>query len=237
MTPPFVHESAYVDEGAVIGEGSKVWHFCHVMPGAVIGRDCSLGQNVVVMGGTRIGDNVKIQNNVSIYEGVELEDDVFCGPSMVFTNVVNPRSHVPRKHEYRKTLVKRGASIGANATIVCGVTIGAYALIGAGSVVTRDVPPHAMVRGNPAQVYEKGLNQRVVVIEFDSIAKATAANIDSKKNLVASSMPEYDSDATPPPLPTSRNHPVAPAMPLPSPNAMAYPTAQNTTSEIGRAHV
>ena len=151
MTPPFVHESAYVDEGAVIGEGSKVWHFCHVMPGAVIGRDCSLGQNVVVMGGTRIGDNVKIQNNVSIYEGVELEDDVFCGPSMVFTNVVNPRSHVPRKHEYRKTLVKRGASIGANATIVCGVTLGEYAFIGAGAVVTRDVPAHALMTGVPAR--------------------------------------------------------------------------------------
>ena len=151
MTPPFVHESAYVDEGAVIGEGSKVWHFCHVMPGAVIGRDCSLGQNVVVMGGTRIGDNVKIQNNVSIYEGVELEDDVFCGPSMVFTNVVNPRSHVPRKHEYRKTLVKRGASIGANATIVCGVTLGEYAFIGAGAVVTRDVAPGTTVVGNPAR--------------------------------------------------------------------------------------
>ena len=152
MTPPFVHESAYVDEGAVIGEGSKVWHFCHVMPGAVIGRDCSLGQNVVVMGGTRIGDNVKIQNNVSIYEGVELEDDVFCGPSMVFTNVVNPRSHVPRKHEYRKTLVKRGASIGANATIVCGHTIGRYAFIGAGTVVTKDVPDHALVVGNPGRI-------------------------------------------------------------------------------------
>jgi UDP-2-acetamido-3-amino-2,3-dideoxy-glucuronate N-acetyltransferase len=151
MTPPFVHESAYVDDGAVLGEGTKVWHFCHVMPGAVIGRNCSLGQNVVVMNGTRMGDNVKIQNNVSIYEGVELEDDVFCGPSMVFTNVVNPRSHVSRKHEYRKTLVKRGASIGANATIVCGVTLGEYAFVGAGAVVTRDVPAHALVTGVPAR--------------------------------------------------------------------------------------
>jgi len=139
-TDPFVHESSYVDDGATVGAGTKIWHFCHVMPGAVIGRDCSLGQNVVVMGGTRIGNNVKIQNNVSIYEGVELEDDVFCGPSMVFTNVVNPRSHVPRKHEYRKTHVRRGATIGANATIVCGATLGEYCFVGAGAVVTRDVP-------------------------------------------------------------------------------------------------
>jgi UDP-2-acetamido-3-amino-2,3-dideoxy-glucuronate N-acetyltransferase len=147
---PFVHESSYVDDGAVIGEGTKVWHFCHVMPGAVIGKDCSLGQNVVVMGGTRIGNNVKIQNNVSIYEGVELEDDVFCGPSMVFTNVVNPRSAVSRKHEYQKTLVRRGATIGANATIVCGITLGEYAFIGAGAVVTKDVPAHALMTGVPA---------------------------------------------------------------------------------------
>ena len=150
-TPPYVHESAYVDDGAVIGDGTKVWHFCHVMPGSVIGAGCSLGQNVVVMGGTKIGNNVKIQNNVSIYEGVELEDDVFCGPSMVFTNVINPRSHVPRKDEYKKTLVKRGATIGANATIVCGVTLGEYCFVGAGAVVTHDVPAHALVAGVPAK--------------------------------------------------------------------------------------
>lgn len=151
MSDPFIHESAYVDEGATIGAGTKVWHFCHVLGGAVIGERCSLGQNVVVMNGVRIGNNVKIQNNVSVYEGVELEDDVFCGPSMVFTNVINPRSHVPRKDEYRRTLVKRGASIGANATIVCGATLGEYCFIGAGSVVLGDVPAYALVVGVPGR--------------------------------------------------------------------------------------
>ena len=147
----FAHESSYVDDGAHIGNGTKVWHFSHVMPGAVIGERCNLGQNVVVMPGTKIGNNVKIQNNVSIYEGVELEDDVFCGPSCVFTNVMNPRSHVSRKNEYRRTLVKRGGSIGANATIVCGVTLGEYAFIGAGAVVTSDVPAYGLMVGVPAR--------------------------------------------------------------------------------------
>src|SRR5712671_3630048 len=147
----FVHESSYVDDGAVIGAGTKIWHFSHVLAGAVIGARCNLGQNVVVMPGTRIGDNVKVQNNVSIYEGVELENDVFCGPSCVFTNVLNPRSHVSRKHEYRKTLVKRGGTIGANATIICGVTLGEYAFIGAGAVVTADVPAYALMVGVPAR--------------------------------------------------------------------------------------
>jgi UDP-2-acetamido-3-amino-2,3-dideoxy-glucuronate N-acetyltransferase len=146
----FVHESSFVDQPCRIGKGTKIWHFCHIMQDAVIGERCNLGQNVVVSTGCVIGNNVKIQNNVSIYTGVVLEDDVFCGPSAVFTNVVNPRSHVPRKHEYRQTLVKRGASIGANATVVCGITIGRYAFVGAGAVVTRDVPDHALVYGTPA---------------------------------------------------------------------------------------
>jgi UDP-2-acetamido-3-amino-2,3-dideoxy-glucuronate N-acetyltransferase len=151
MSDAMIHPSAFVDAGAQIGAGTKVWHFCHVMPGAVIGAHCSLGQNVVVMNGVRLGTNVKVQNNVSIYEGVEIEDDVFCGPSMVFTNVINPRSAVSRKHEYRRTLVRRGASIGANATIVCGVVIGQFAFIGAGAVVTKDVPDHALMTGVPAK--------------------------------------------------------------------------------------
>jgi UDP-2-acetamido-3-amino-2,3-dideoxy-glucuronate N-acetyltransferase len=151
MADYFVHESSYVDEGAKIGAGTKIWHFSHVMPGAVIGERCNLGQNVVVMSGTRLGRNVKVQNNVSIYEGVVLEDDVFCGPSCVFTNVVNPRSHVSRKSEYQRTLVRRGASIGANATILCGITLGEYSFIGAGAVVRSDVPAYALMVGVPAR--------------------------------------------------------------------------------------
>jgi UDP-2-acetamido-3-amino-2,3-dideoxy-glucuronate N-acetyltransferase len=147
----FVHSSAVVDEPCEIGDGTKIWHFSHVMSGSDIGRNCILGQNVHVASGVRIGNNVKIQNNVSLYTGVELEDDVFCGPSMVFTNVITPRSHVNRKAEYQRTLVKRGASLGANSTIVCGTTIGRYAFIGAGAVVTRDVPDHALMVGVPAR--------------------------------------------------------------------------------------
>ena len=145
------HETAVIDDGAEIGNGTKIWHFSHVMPGAVIGESCSLGQNVYIGGGVRIGRNVKIQNNVSVYDGVELEDDVFCGPSMVFTNVINPRSKIVRKNEYKQTRVKKGATIGANATIVCGVTIGTYAFIGAGAVITKDVPAHALMTGVPAK--------------------------------------------------------------------------------------
>jgi UDP-2-acetamido-3-amino-2,3-dideoxy-glucuronate N-acetyltransferase len=148
----WAHATAVVDEPSEIGTGSKIWHFSHVMSGARIGRDCILGQNVFVADGVSIGNNVKIQNNVSVYEGVELEDDVFCGPSMVFTNVVNPRSHVPRRDEFQKTLVRRGATIGANATVLCGVTLGTYSFVGAGAVVTRDVPSYALVTGVPATI-------------------------------------------------------------------------------------
>lgn len=148
----FSHPTAIIDPGAEIGEGTKVWHFSHVMSGAHLGRGCNLGQNVFVAAGVTVGDNVKIQNNVSLYAGVEVADDVFLGPSMVFTNVINPRSHVSRKDEYQRTLVGRGVTIGANATIVCGITLGEYAFVGAGAVVTRDVPSHALVHGSPARV-------------------------------------------------------------------------------------
>lgn len=152
MADYFIHESSYVDEGAEIGAGTKIWHFCHVMPRTRIGERCNIGQNVFIQSDVQIGNNVKIQNNVSVYTGVILEDDVFLGPSMVFTNVVNPRSHVNRKEEYQTTLVKRGASIGANATVVCGVTLGQYCFIGAGAVVTKDVPDYALVYGNPGRI-------------------------------------------------------------------------------------
>ena len=146
----FVHESAYLDEPSDIGEGTKIWHFCHVMSGAKIGKACILGQNVFVASGVTVGDNVKIQNNVSLYAGVTLEDDVFCGPSCVFTNVTNPRSQILRKDEYRPTVVRRGATIGANATIVCGSTIGRYAFVAAGALVRADVPDYALMTGVPA---------------------------------------------------------------------------------------
>lgn len=151
MTAPFIHPSAIVDADVAIGDATKVWHFCHLLSGTRIGRRCVLGQNVMVGPDVRIGDGCKIQNNVSLYNGVTLEDDVFCGPSCVFTNVLTPRAFVERKDEFAPTLVCRGATIGANATILCGNTIGRYAMIGAGAIVTRDVPAHALVVGNPGR--------------------------------------------------------------------------------------
>lgn len=148
----YVHESSYVDEPCKIGEGTKIWHFSHIMSGSQIGCNCNIGQNVVISPEVIIGNNVKIQNNVSVYTGVICEDDVFLGPSAVFTNVINPRSHIIRRNEYRKTIVKKGASIGANATIICGHNIGRYALVGAGAVVTKDIPDFALVVGNPARI-------------------------------------------------------------------------------------
>lgn len=150
----FIHESAYIDELVKIGKGTKIWHFSHIMKGAELGENCTIGQNVFIGPSVRIGNNAKIQNNVSVYEGVTLEDDVFCGPSMVFTNVDRPRSAYPREHDdYLPTLVKRGATIGANATIVCGHTLGEYCFIGAGAVVTKDIPAYAIVYGNPARIH------------------------------------------------------------------------------------
>lgn len=151
MSDSFVHPTSVVDPGAEIGEGTKIWHFSHVAAGAQIGKNCVLGQNVYIGARVQIGNGVKIQNNVSIYEEVTLEDNVFCGPSCVFTNVINPRSHISRKKEFRRTRVKKGATVGANATIICGITLGEYSFIGAGSVVTKDVPPHALMFGNPAR--------------------------------------------------------------------------------------
>ena len=145
------HATAIIDEGATIGTGTKIWHFSHIMSGAVIGENCTIGQNVLVSNQAILGNNVKVQNNVSVYTGVVCEDDVFLGPSCVFTNVINPRSFISRKAEFRPTLVKKGATIGANATIICGVTVGEYAMIGAGAVVTKDVPDYALIVGNPGR--------------------------------------------------------------------------------------
>jgi UDP-2-acetamido-3-amino-2,3-dideoxy-glucuronate N-acetyltransferase len=151
LPAPFVHESSYADEGVQLGPGTKVWHFCHLMPGAVLGERCNLGQNVFVGKNVQLGSNVKVQNNVAIYEGVYIESDVFLGPSMVFTNVYNPRAAVNRRGEYTPTYVRRGATIGANATIICGVELGAWCFIGAGAVINRDVPPYALMVGVPAR--------------------------------------------------------------------------------------
>lgn len=178
----YSHETAIIDEGCAIGEGVKIWHFSHVMPNCIIGDKCNIGQNVVISPEVVLGQNVKIQNNVSIYTGVTCEDDVFLGPSMVFTNVINPRSAVNRKTEYAKTVVKKGASIGANATIVCGHDIGAFAFIGAGAVVTKDVPDYALLVGNPARqigwVSEYGHR-----LNFDENGIATCPETDQKYEL------------------------------------------------------
>jgi UDP-2-acetamido-3-amino-2,3-dideoxy-glucuronate N-acetyltransferase len=166
MIQYFAHPSAVIDENCEIGEGTKIWHFSHIMSGSKIGRKCNIGQNVVISPQVVLGENVKVQNNVSIYTGVICEDDVFLGPSMVFTNVINPRSAVSRKDEYKKTVVRKGASIGANATIVCGNEIGEYAMIGAGAVVTKEVPPYALVYGNPSR--QKGwVSEYGHKLEFD----------------------------------------------------------------------
>jgi UDP-2-acetamido-3-amino-2,3-dideoxy-glucuronate N-acetyltransferase len=170
LAAPQIHESSYIDADVSIGDGTSIWHFCHVLTGSRIGEQCRIGQNVVIGPRVSIGSNVKIQNNVSVYEGVTLEDDVFCGPSLVFTNVLTPRSAFPRNRsdDVLPTLVQRGASLGANATIVCGCTIGAFALVGAGSVVTKDVPPHAVVYGNPARQHGWAC-ECGIILEFVSV--------------------------------------------------------------------
>jgi len=170
----FAHPSAIIDEGCTIGDGTKIWHFSHIMPGCIIGNNCNIGQNVVVSPKVTLGNNVRVQNNVSIYEGVSCEDDVFLGPSMVFTNVFNPRSAVSRKSEYMQTLVRKGASIGANATIVCGNEIGEYAFIGAGTVITKPVPAYALVVGNPGR--QTGwMSEYGHKLNFDREGKATCS--------------------------------------------------------------
>ena len=179
MIDYFTHNTAVIDENCSIGTNTKIWHFSHIMPNSIIGKDCNIGQNVVISPEVVLGNNVKVQNNVSIYTGVICQDDVFLGPSMVFTNVINPRSAIQRKNEYKKTLVKKGASIGANATIICGNTIGEFAFIGAGSVVTKDVLPYALVVGNPSKqigwVSEYGHR-----LEFDEKGFATCKESNQK---------------------------------------------------------
>lgn len=186
-TDIYIHPTAVVDAGALIGNGSKVWHFCHVMPQAVIGEACVLGQNVFVGDRVCIGNGVKIQNNVSLYEGMVVEDGVFIGPSVVFTNIINPRSFIERKNEFRKTLVRTGATLGANATILCGITIGRYAFVGAGSVLTKNVPDHALVFGNPA-IQTGWMSEAGYKLEFDedglALCSRTQERYELKDNLV-----------------------------------------------------
>ncbi len=172
MENVFVHPTAIVDDGALIGEGSRIWHFCHIMPGAKLGEKCVLGQNVFVGPGVQIGNGVKIQNNVSVYQGVVIEDDVFCGPSMVFTNVINPRSAIERKDAFKSTLIRKGATIGANATIICGIELGHHCFIGAGAVVTKEVLPYELWIGNPARRIG-WMSERGVRLHFDINGYAT----------------------------------------------------------------
>jgi UDP-2-acetamido-3-amino-2,3-dideoxy-glucuronate N-acetyltransferase len=179
----FAHESAVIDEGCIIGSGTKIWHFSHIMPDCKIGQNCNIGQNVVVSPGVVLGKNVKVQNNVSIYTGVTCEDDVFLGPSMVFTNIINPRSAVVRRDQYIKTLIKKGATIGANATIICGINIGEYSLIGAGAVVTKDILPYALVIGNPAR--QKGwVSEYGHTLKFDDKGYASCPESKVKYQLI-----------------------------------------------------
>jgi UDP-2-acetamido-3-amino-2,3-dideoxy-glucuronate N-acetyltransferase len=178
----FAHDTAIIDEGCSIGEGTKIWHFSHLMPNCTIGNHCNIGQNVVISPDVKLGNNVKVQNNVSIYTGVECEDDVFLGPSMVFTNVVNPRSAIVRKGQYTKTIVRKGASIGANSTIVCGHDIGEYAFIGAGAVVTKEVLPYALVVGNPAKQIG-WMSEFGIRLEFDKEGLAICAESQEKYRL------------------------------------------------------
>ena len=189
----FAHPTAVIDEGCEIGPGVKIWHFSHIMPGCTIGENCNIGQNVVVSPGVTLGRNVKVQNNVSIYEGVSCEDDVFLGPSMVFTNVINPRSAITRKNEYKRTIVKRGASIGANATIICGNAIGEYSFIGAGAVVTKEVLPYALVIGNPAR--QTGwVSEHGIKLNFDKEGNAICTESGEKYTLKDNRVTKVKSD-------------------------------------------
>lgn len=182
----FQHPSAIVDEGATVGAGTKIWHFCHLMPGAVVGANCILGQNVFVDNNVQVGNGVKIQNNVSLYNGVFIEDDVFLGPSVVFTNVVNPRSFIERKMEFRKTVVRRGATIGANATLICGIEVSEYSFVGAGSVVTKDVRPFSLVYGNPAthKAWMSKAGHRLVFTEGEAVCPGTGERYQLNNNRV-----------------------------------------------------
>lgn len=194
--PYTAHPTAVIDEGCAIGEGTRIWHFSHIMPGCVIGEGCNIGQNVVVSPGVKLGRNVKVQNNVSIYTGVECEDDVFLGPSMVFTNVINPRSAIARRDQYLPTVVKQGASIGANATIVCGNNIGRFAFIGAGAVVTKEVPDYALVIGNPAK--QTGwMSEFGHKLKFDANGEATCPESGQRYVLKDNRVTRRDSGSSP----------------------------------------